>query len=66
MGKEAGLNTNLHPHKLRHTFATELFSKGAELSFIVDELGHSDITTTQIYARLPKKEVISLYRKYMG
>lgn len=66
MGKEAGLSTRLHPHRLRHTFATELLSKGAELSFIAEELGHSNVDTTRIYARLPKREIIALYRKYMG
>lgn len=66
VGEEARLTSKLHPHRLRHTFATELLAKGAELSFIGDELGHSDIGTTQIYARLPKREIISMYRKYMG
>lgn len=66
IGEEAQLNKRLFPHRLRHTFATELLSKGAELSFIADELGHTDIRTTQIYARLPKQELITLYRKYMG
>ncbi|CAM4025273.1 site-specific tyrosine recombinase/integron integrase [Lederbergia lenta] len=66
IGEGAKLSTNLHPHRFRHTFATELLAKGADLSFIGDELGHSDVGTTQIYARLPKREVISLYRKYMG
>lgn len=66
MGKEAGLVGSLHPHRLRHTFATELLAKGAELSFISDELGHSNLMTTQIYARLPKREIISMYRRFMG
>lgn len=66
LGKKAGLSSPLHPHRCRHTFATELLANGAELSFIADELGHSEIATTQIYARLPKKEIISEYRKYMG
>lgn len=66
IGEFAEMTTNLHPHRLRHTFATELLAKGADLSFIGDELGHSDVGTTQIYARLPKREIISLYRKYMG
>lgn len=66
IGKDAGLNKSLHPHRLRHTFATELLAKGAELSFIGDELGHNDIATTQIYARLPKREIIAQYRKFMG
>ncbi|OBW58860.1 hypothetical protein A9986_07910 [Solibacillus silvestris] len=66
IGEEAQLKTQLHPHRLRHTFATELLSKGAELSFIADELGHTNISTTQIYARLPQEKIVSLYRKYMG
>lgn len=66
IGEMALLSTRLHSHRFRHTFATELLSKGADLSFIADELGHDDLGTTQIYARLPKTEVVSLYRKYMG
>ncbi|MDK7669181.1 tyrosine-type recombinase/integrase [Cytobacillus oceanisediminis] len=66
IGKGAGLSASLHPHRLRHTFATELLAKGAELSFISEELGHSDLGTTRIYARLPKREIIAMYRKYMG
>ncbi len=66
IGEKAGFDKRLHPHRLRHTFATELLAKGAELSFIGDELGHSNLETTQIYARLPKREIIALYRKYMG
>lgn len=66
LGQDLKLSNNLHPHRLRHTFATELLSKGAELSFISEELGHTNVSTTQIYARLPKREIIALYRKYMG
>ncbi|WP_404356445.1 tyrosine-type recombinase/integrase [Cytobacillus firmus] len=66
IGEKAGISTRLHPHRLRHTFATELLAKGAELSFIKEELGHSDLGTTQVYARLPKSEIVALYRKYMG
>ncbi|SFD39895.1 integrase/recombinase XerD [Bacillus sp. OV194] len=66
IGEDAGLLTKLHPHRLRHTFATELLAKGAELSFISDELGHANLETTQIYARLPNQQIISQYRKFMG
>ncbi|QOK25893.1 tyrosine-type recombinase/integrase [Cytobacillus oceanisediminis] len=66
IGEGAGLGKGLHPHRLRHTFATELMAKGAELSFISEEMGHSSLSTTQIYVRLPKREIIALYRKYMG
>lgn len=66
LGKEADVTGSLHPHRLRHTFATGLLTKGADLLFIADELGHKDIHTTQIYANLPKQEMISMYHKYMG
>lgn len=66
VGKRAELSGSLHPHRFRHTFATELLAKGADLFFIADEMGHSEIQTTRIYARLPNREIISLYRKYMG
>ncbi|MGG7621552.1 tyrosine-type recombinase/integrase [Bacillus coreaensis] len=66
MGDKVALSGSLHPHRLRHTFATELYSKGADLSFIADELGHKDLKTTQIYAHIPKREIISTYRKFMG
>lgn len=66
IGVIAELPSSLHPHRFRHTFATELLAKGADLEYIRDELGHSNLQTTQIYARLPKQEIISMYRKYMG
>jgi len=66
IGTGAELSSSLHPHRLRHTFATDLLEKGAELSFIADELGHGDLQTTQVYAHLPKQKIKVLYRKYMG
>jgi site-specific recombinase XerD len=66
IGDEAGIVGTLHPHRFRHTFATELAIRGANLSFIADELGHASIETTQRYARLPKWKLILLYRMYMG
>ncbi|MGE7667166.1 site-specific tyrosine recombinase/integron integrase [Ureibacillus composti] len=66
IGEMAGIESSLHPHRFRHTFATELLSKGADISFIADELGHKNLQTTQIYANLPKANLIKLYRMYMG
>jgi len=66
IGKNAEIAGSLYPHRLRHTFATELLAKGADLSFVADELGHDNLQTTKIYAHIPKREMISLYRKYMG
>ncbi|KJS12260.1 MAG: hypothetical protein JL56_09385 [Desulfotomaculum sp. BICA1-6] len=66
IGKQANLSSKLYPHRLRHTFATNLLAKGEELVYISDKLGHKDLNTTRIYARLPQEVIISLYRKYMG
>jgi len=66
LGHSAGIKGSLYPHRFRHTFATELLTKGAELDFIADELGHANLETTKIYARLPKWKMILLYRRYMG
>jgi site-specific recombinase XerD len=66
IGLAAELQGNLHAHRFRHTFATNLMEKGADLSFIGDLLGHSNLNTTKIYANITKQKVISVYRKYMG
>lgn len=66
LGESAGITGSLHPHRFRHTFATELLTKGAELDFIAAELGHKNLETTKIYARIPKWKLILLYRRYMG
>jgi site-specific recombinase XerD len=63
LGKKSGLK--LSPHRCRHTFATNLLSRGAKLEFIKDELGHKKINTTLIYARVPSPELISEYRRIM-
>ena len=66
IGERAELSSNLYPHRFRHTFATNLLEKGAELSFIKDELGHSNLQTTLIYANLPNQQLKLLYSRYMG
>lgn len=66
IGRTAKLIRPLHPHRFRHTFATELLSKGANLSFIADELGHKNLKVTQTYATYTKQEILTMYRKYMG
>lgn len=66
LGETAQITESLYPHRFRHTFATELLIKGAELDFIADELGHASLDTTKIYARLPQWKLIRLYRRYMG
>jgi len=66
LGRSASLSRRISPHCLRHTFATNLLSKGADLNLIMALLGHDDINTTRIYANLLPEQVIHMYRRYMG
>ena len=62
--KEKGLNSEVSPHTLRHSFATHLINRGADLRSIQEMLGHSDISTTKIYTRVSDEKVIEDYNKY--
>lgn len=66
VGIKADLKQSFHPHICRHTFATTMLARGADLQFIADELGHSDLNTTRIYARIPTEEMIVKYQNIMG
>jgi integrase/recombinase XerD len=66
LGKKAGLEKQLHPHVSRHTFATNMLARGAGIQFIADELGHSNLNTTRIYARIPTEDLIIAYQNIMG
>ena len=66
VGKKAGLQQSLHPHCCRHTFATNMLARGATLEFIADELGHSNLNTTRIYARILTEDMILSYQNIMG
>ena len=62
--KVSGISKNVSPHILRHSFATHLLSHGADLKVIQDLLGHSDITTTQIYAHLVNEKIKNDYKNH--
>ncbi|MCM3491777.1 tyrosine-type recombinase/integrase [Alkalihalophilus marmarensis] len=66
LGVNTGLTQSLHTHMFRHTFATHMLSKGADLQFIADELGHKNLNTTRNYARIPSEDLIIAYRNIMG
>jgi integrase/recombinase XerC len=61
--KRAGLR-HVHPHMLRHSFATHLLERGADLLTIRDLLGHSSIMTTQIYASVTKRHMEETLRRF--
>jgi len=66
LGIKAGLPYKFNPHRTRHSYGYNMMTKGADIQFIGDSLGHSDLNTTRVYTKIPSQDIRDEYDKKMG
>ena len=62
-GREAGIQADITPHTLRHSFAAHLVQNGADLKAVQEMMGHADIATTQVYRNVTMEQIKKTYAK---
>ncbi|MBS3762688.1 MAG: site-specific tyrosine recombinase XerD [Planctomycetes bacterium] len=63
-GRKAGLGVKIHPHLLRHSFATHLLAGGADLRAVQLMLGHADVSTTEIYSHVDEDRLVGIHKQF--